>query len=172
MTKPDTRITRARAGRETGQAEVGVRRCAQLMADGAWETGRSSELVAAEYGVSPRTAETWASTASRLLRLAMGEGDDLRARLALMLERHERVAMSRVGVTMGGEEYSNPDVKAATTAVKTLAELMGLVTQRHEHAVVVTQYEALPRTGKVAWLRERSEALAAEADRLEADDAG
>jgi hypothetical protein len=163
----DTRITRARAGRDTGKADEGVRRCAQLMTDGQWETGASTALVAAEFGVSVRTAETWATTASRALRLAMGDGEELKARLAMMLERHERVAMSRVGVTMGGDQYANPDVRAATNAVKTLAELMGLITQKHEHAVVVAQYESLPREAKAKWLRDKAAALLEEADRLE-----
>ncbi len=162
-----TRITRAKTGRETGQAEAGVRRCAQLMTDGMWETGRTTELVAAEFGVSPRTAETWASTASKALRLAIGDGEELRARLAMMLERHERIAMSRVAVKMSGEEYPNPDVKAATNAVKTLAEMMGLVTQKHEHAHVVAHFEAMPPTDKAKWLREKAAEMIAEADRIE-----
>ena len=155
--------------RDTGKADEGVRRCAQLMVDGKWETGASTALVAAEYGVSVRTAETWATTASRALRLAMGDGEELRARLAVMLERHERVAMSRVGVKMSGDEYPNPDVKAATSAVKAMAELMGLITQKHEHAVVVAQYEGLPPKDKARWLREKAAALIEEAERLDAE---
>lgn len=150
-----------------GQADEGVRRCAQMMADGTWETGVSHDALAKEFGVSPRTVETWASTASRVIKIAMGDGEDLRARLALMLERHERVAMQRIGVSMKGESYPNPDVKAATAAVKTLAELMGLVTQKHEHAHVVASYEQLPREAKAKFLRDKAAQLIAEADRLE-----
>ncbi|HET9045107.1 MAG TPA: hypothetical protein VFN70_18255 [Burkholderiales bacterium] len=150
-----------------GQAEEGTRRCAQMMADGTWTTGTSHDELAKEFGVSPRTVETWAAMASRAIKIAFGDGEELRARLALQLERHERVAMQRIGVTMKGEEYPNPDVKAATAAVKTIAELMGLVTQKHEHAHVVASYEQLPREGKAKYLREKAAQLLAEADRLE-----
>jgi hypothetical protein len=153
----ETRITRARTGRETGQADAGVKRCAQLMTDGAWETGASAALVAAEFGVSVRTVETWASMASRAIRMAIGDGEELR----------ERVAMSRTAVSMGGVEYANPDVKAATNAVKTMAELMGLMVQKHEHAHVVASYEAMPSADKAKWLRSKAAELLEEADRLD-----
>jgi phosphoribosyl-dephospho-CoA transferase len=137
------------------------------MTDGAWETGASAALVAAEFGVSVRTVETWASMASRAIRMAIGDGEELRARLAMMLERHERVAMSRTAVSMGGVEYANPDVKAATNAVKTMAELMGLMVQKHEHAHVVASYEAMPSADKAKWLRSKAAELLEEADRLD-----
>lgn len=158
-----TRITRAREG----NADAGVARCAELMTTGAWLTGKSHTLVAEEYGVSVRTVETWASTASRAIRVAMGDGEEIRGRLAVLLETYAKSAMDRQGYTMAGEAYPNPDVKAATGAVKTLAELLGLITQKHEHAVVVAQYEQLPRAGKAQWLRDKASALLAEADRLE-----
>lgn len=168
----DARIARARAktGRETGQADEGVRRCVQLMSDGEWETGVTASLVAAEFGVSARTAESWAATASKVIRHSLGDPDDLRARIAVMLERHERVAMSRVGVSMAGNEYPNPDVKAATNALKTMAEVLGLTVQKHAHVHVVSQYDALPPADKARWLREQAAEMLAEADRLECVD--
>jgi hypothetical protein len=162
--KGNTRITRA-----TDRADEGVARCAELMTGGEWITGESHKLVAEEFDVSVRTVETWASTASRAIRVAMGDGEEIRARLALLLESYAKKAMDRVGVTMGGDTYPNPDVKAATGAVKTLAELLGLMVQKHEHAVVVAQYEQLPRAGKAQWLRDKAAALLTEAERLEAE---
>lgn len=157
----EARLTRAR-----GQAEEGVRHIAKLMADGTWRSGEYEDT-AKLFGVSERTVEAWAAQASRALRVAIGDGEELRGRLAAMLERHERVAMARIGVTMKGDEYPNPDVKAATAAVKTLAELMGLVTQKHEHTHTVQNYEALPRPEKSKRLRELAAKLIAEADRLD-----
>lgn len=162
MPSVDTRITRAQEG-----ADAGVARCAELMTTGQWATGKSHALVAEEFNVSVRTVETWASTASRAIRVALGDGEEIRGRLAVLLESYAHTAMSREGRTMAGDPYPNPDVKAATGAVKTLAELLGLITQKHEHAVVVAQYEQLPRAGKAHWLRDKAAALLAEADRLE-----
>lgn len=163
-----------RESRLRGQAELGVRRCSQLMADGAWETGASHTLVAAEYGVSERTVEGWAIQASRIIRALVGDGEELRGRLAILLERHERVAMGKKTLSVRGKgdateivEVPDPDVKAATGAVKALAEVMGLVTKKHEHAHVVTNYESLPRSEKIRWLHERAAQLVSEANRLE-----
>lgn len=161
----DTRITRARGK----QADEGVRRCREIMTSGAWLTGASHALVAEEFGASVRTVETWAAMASREIKVALGDGEEIRSRLAVTLERYAAVAMSREGRTMGGDAYPNPDVKAATGALKTLAEVLGLVTQKHEHAVVVAQYEQMPRANKAQWLREKAAALVAEADRLDAE---
>jgi len=163
----ETRITRAKTGRETGQADDGVRRCAQLMSDGGWQTGKSHEQVAQEYGVSVRTVETWAATASRAIRIAVGDGEELRGRLAVMLERIQNMALVKQSTTMKGDLYDDPDLKAAVAAVKTQAELMGLMVQRHEHAHVVASYEAMPAADKSAWLRAKAAELLEEADRLD-----
>lgn len=163
MSDDKPRVTRVRQG----QAEDGVRHIAKMMADGQWITGASHEAVATLFAVSERTVEGWAIQASRALRMSIGDGEELRGRLAAMLERHERVAMQRVGVTMKGDEYANPDVKAATGAVKTLAELMGLVTQKHEHTHTVQSFAALPPPEKAQRLRELASKLNAEADRLD-----
>lgn len=137
------------------------------MTSGQWRTGVSHAELALKYGVAPSTVKNWSTEASRLIRLSMGEGEEVRARISAMLENFASVAMAREGRTMAGEAYPNPDVKAATAAVKTLAEVLGLITQKHEHAVVVANYEQLPRAGKAQWLRDKAAALLAEADRLE-----
>lgn len=128
-----------------------------MMTAGEWRTGQSHALLAARYGVAPATVRHWSAQASQLIRLSMGDGEEVRARLAAMLEGYAATAME------------STDVRAATGAVRTLAELLGLITQRHEHAVVVAQYEQLPRQGKAQWLRDKAAALLAEAERLEAE---
>lgn len=167
VSESDSRITRARTGRETGQADDGVRRCAQIMTEGSWRTGKSHAQVADEFGVSVRTVETWASMASRAIRIAVGDGEELRGRLSMMLEKIQDMALTRQAATMGGDLYDSPDLKAAVVAVKTQAELMGLMVQKHVHAHVVASYEALPATDKAKWLRAKAAELIEEADRLE-----
>jgi hypothetical protein len=39
--------------------------------------------------------------------------------------------------------------------------------ERHEHSVIVAQFEALPPAGKAAWLRERAARMLDEAERLD-----
>lgn len=148
----EPRITRAR---EDGQAEAGVKRCADLMVEGLWRSGKSTIELAGEFGVSPRTVETWAQTASRAIRMAMGDGEAIRGRLAAMLERHEAVAMERQGYTMAGEAYPNPDVKAATGAVKALAEVLGVVETKHKVDVTVQTFAQLPPPAMLAKVREQ-----------------
>lgn len=138
----------------------------RMMTAGEWRPGPSHVFLAAKHGVAESTVRNWSSQASQLIRLCMGDGEEIRARIAAMLENAASVAMARKGYTMGGDEYDNPDVKAATGALKALAEVLGLITQKHEHAVVVAQYEQLPRAQKAQWLRDKAAALLAEADRL------
>lgn len=158
----DAGLTRAREAQEDRVLEV-----MRIMTAGQWRTGVSHVELAQKHGVSPSTVKNWAAEASRLIKLSMGDGEEVRARIASMLENFASVAMAREGYTMGGDAYPNPDVKAATAAVKTLAEVLGLITQKHEHAVVVANYEQMPRASKAQWLREKAAVMLAEADRLE-----
>ena len=168
MSEPKSELTRGTPGRKP-ITDSRVLEVMRIMTAGQWRTGVSHAELAEKYKCSPETVKHWSSQASQLIRLSMGDGEEVRARLAAMLESFASTAMAREGVTMAGDTYPNPDVKAATGAVKTLAELLGLMVQKHEHAVVVAQYEQLPRAGKAQWLREKATALLAEADRLEAE---
>lgn len=147
-------LTRVRD--EAAPTDSRVLEVMRMMTAGEWRTGPSHVLLAEKYGVAESTVRNWATQASQLIRLSMGDGEEVRARLAGMLE------------TLAGDAMKS-DPRAATAAVKTLAELLGLITQKHEHAVVVAQYEQLPRAGKAQWLRDKAAALLAEAERLEAE---
>jgi hypothetical protein len=149
------------------QADAGVARCIDLMSKGQWVAGKSHQDVADEFGCSLRTVEHWAVTASRAIRIVVGEGEELRIRLAARLESIGESAMQKQAAKMDGTLYSSPDHKAAVSALTAEAELMGLLVKRHEHAHVVAHYEQLPRAEKAAWLRERAQRMLAEADRLD-----
>ncbi len=156
------RITRTRA-------ERGVARCVELMTSGLWQTGKSHALVAEELKASPRTAETWAATASKAIKLAMGDGEDIKTRLAIMLESIQQKALSKQSATMSGDLYDSPDLKAACIAIKTQAELLGLVTQSHKVDMNVRQYEELPAPALRARLVEQRAKIDEALSKLDAE---
>lgn len=119
-------------------------RCVELMTQGEWRTGVSHQLVASEFGVSPRTIEGWATTASRLIRLSIGDGEEVRARLVVMLEDVHRRALQKQAATSEGDMYDSPDLRSAVAAIAEQAKLLGLVEQKHRVNVDVRGYEQMP----------------------------
>jgi hypothetical protein len=129
--KPTTRATRGEMFR--GQADEGVRWCMQLMTSSSWRTGVSDYQTAEQFGVSIHTARGWASDAARHLRLLMADSEEMRARIAVMLEDLHARALE------GG------DLKAGVAALSKQAELLGLVDRSPKVAVQVNveQYAQL-----------------------------
>lgn len=128
-------------------AESGVRDCMMLMTEGLWVSGASHANIAFKHGVSPATVKDWATSASRVLRLAVeADPEDIRARLITTLERIVQSAMSR----------DLPELKTAVSAVAEQAKLLGLVIQKHEVAMTEEQARAKFRelTG-VDWMGDR-----------------
>lgn len=129
----DERSNRPRA-RETGaelahKREMGVTAIVALMAKGDWETNGHIAF-ADEHGIAPATAANWAGEASRTLkalRRAAGLSDeDFRKLIVSRLERYAAMAEKRVGYTMAGDEYANPDLKSAIAATLGIAKVEGL----------------------------------------------
>ncbi|HYE92346.1 MAG TPA: hypothetical protein VEA38_15055 [Terriglobales bacterium] len=108
----EPRVTRARE-----DSDAGVRRCVELMTTGQWVSGTSHEAVAEEFGVSPRTVESWATSASRVIRIALeGDKEAIRARMVATLETVTSLALGA----------KTPDLKAAVSAIDSQAKLLGL----------------------------------------------
>jgi PHD/YefM family antitoxin component YafN of YafNO toxin-antitoxin module len=116
------RVTRA-------SADAGVYRCLELMTSGLWVRGRTAHEVAKELGVSPRTAEDYATQASRIIDVAMGEDRErIRNQMVATLEEVQRRALA------------NPkkgELKAAIMAINSKASLLGLVDTGSKVAVQV-----------------------------------
>lgn len=113
-----------------------------LMADGLWVSGRSHADIAFKHGVAPATVKDWATSASRVLRLAVEtDPEDIRARLLATLETVVSRAMSRESATMAGELYPNPDLKSAVAAVAEQAKILGLIVTRTQD-VPLTEEQA------------------------------
>jgi hypothetical protein len=120
----------------------------ELMADGLWVSGKSHADVAAQFGVAPATVKDWATSASRVLRLALEEDrEQLRARMVVTLEnlvaeamRTVKPVLVRKAVKLPGAKRATvmtvtemlpaPSLQAAVSAVQTQAQLLGLVSQK------------------------------------------
>ena len=157
-----------------------------LMADGRWVSGKSHAEVAAEFGVSPATVKDWATSASRVLRLALEEDKDvLRARLVATLENIVAEAMQTTKpvtvrkLTRVGKKVVNvsttelmpaPSLAAAVSAVQTHAQLFGLISQKVD---VTTRPNVahLSREEHAAELERLGAEIAAEVARLKAEGA-
>lgn len=146
---------RAAPGRDSGQADEGVRHIVRLMSAGQWETGASHDAVAATFGVSVRTVEGWAIQASRCLRLLQGDGDEFRARMIALLEMHER-----------GARNAN-ERKNAILAIKVMADVNLPKRVEVKGSELVANFSHLPPAEKSAKLRELASKCMAEADRID-----
>lgn len=151
MSKAVTRV------RPTTVAER-VERIVGMMSRNEWRRGDSAPVLAEEWGLAVNTVEQLASEASRIVAREVTDPD--------------RVKVDVSAVLMG-------DLRRASQAADfgNVARIGDVVTrivgarapERHEHAVVVAQYEALPPKARAQWLRDRAATMLAEADRLDAE---
>lgn len=117
------RTTGATRTRTREDADEGVRKCVDLMVTGQWVPGASHVALAEEFGVSPVTVKDWATSASRVIRLAVEAPEHreaIRSRLVATLD----TVLSKA---LGG---SRPDLKCAVMALAEQGRLLGLVTQK------------------------------------------
>jgi hypothetical protein len=105
-----------------------VQQVLAMMANGGWHTGSSHVELAKQWRVSVDAVEKVASVASKVLQhVVLSDPAALRAQMAASLEDIKRRALERKGYTLGGDEYENPDLKAATSAILGRAQLLRLI---------------------------------------------
>lgn len=109
------------------RAREGVGECVRRMTTQVWRTGKSHNEVAAMYGVAYDTVVGWASTASQIIHHAIGNGDEVRARLLAGLEHVHELALT-------GDEV---DLRAAVSAIAEQAKLLNLLTTKVEQTVSI-----------------------------------
>lgn len=165
MSKPGSEETPKHAKQRklrAREAEVDERAAeiAQMMAAGQWVTGQSHMALSKKWGAELEAVKHAAQRAGQALRVLMHtDKEELRARNAAHLEG------------LAADAHAAGEFRAAVSARDSIAKLLGLnAPEKHEHAVVVAQYEQLPRAGKAQWLRDKATALLAEADRLDGDE--
>ena len=84
-----------------------------LMAGQQWETGRTGESLAREWGCSESTVRDYAAVASKLVLAELG-GEDLRARILVGLE------------SLGAEARRSGDFKTAGHLLAEMARISGV----------------------------------------------
>ncbi len=150
----DKAVTRVRATSAVVEERIG--RIRGVMRAGMWRRGESSLDLAQEWGVALATVEGYAAEAWRRVCAEADDAEVARPTIAGTLS----TALTQAA---DAREY-----RAVAALADTWSRVVGArAPERVEHAVVVAQYEALPREGKVAWLRERAARMLAEAQRLE-----
>lgn len=102
-----------RAGK-SDRTEEGIRECVELMVTGNWVTGRSAPAIARKYGIGIDAAHRWSSEASRYIKRALGDHDEIRARWTAQLE------------SLHSEARASGEYSAAVSAIATAAKVTGL----------------------------------------------
>lgn len=147
-------VTRARAT-PTETADR-IEHVADLMRTGMWVRGVSALPLSELWGLAVATVEGYAAEASRIVAREVADPEALKTEVATVLRENLHRA-SKAG------EY-----KAVASLGDVVTKIMGArVPERHQHAHVVTSYEAMPAPDKAKWLRAKAAELIAEADRIE-----
>lgn len=133
-------ITRARGP----EIDERVSHIAELMRDLMWKRGESNRLAAKEWGVSVAAVNDYAAEASRRVRAEVTDPTEVAGTVATVLAENLQRA-SAAGEY--GDVAKLGDVWTRIVGAR--------APERHEHAVVVAQFEALPRDGKLRWIDER-----------------
>ncbi len=133
-------VPRARAAKDEHARRV--QQVIRLMARGTWHAGRSHVELAEEWKSTTDAVEKVAALASKVVRhLANADQGEVRALLVMALDDIRRRALDRkktvcVGKNEDGshlfEIVEDPDCKAATSAIATQAQLLGLVVHKVE----------------------------------------
>ncbi len=84
------------------------------MARGEWVPGITGQEVADKFGVSPRTVEAYSAEASRIIRSAVANDDDLRAMMIATLQ------------TIVGRSMKGRQMRTAVEAIKAMAGITGV----------------------------------------------
>lgn len=108
------------------------------MASGRWVTGKSNVAIAGKHGVSVATVKDWATSASRIIRLAVeGDREDIRARMLATLDtivakamRLKKPVYMLSGPGVEAEMLDAPDLRAAVAAIDEQARLLGLIVHK------------------------------------------
>ncbi len=107
-----------------------IQRIIDLCTSGQWQYGKTSKMLAEEWGLSDKTVQHYRTQALRIIRKDFGkDSEGIRTELMAKLDRAYHAAMQAQGAVAtrdGVARYENPDVKGAVIALKELATLLGL----------------------------------------------
>jgi hypothetical protein len=116
----------------------------EMMRVGDWERGKTGPLCAQEWGVSLAVVEKWAAEAWRRCCHEADNPEAMRPEIAGILRENLHRADSRA------------NFRAIATLADVYTKIIGArAPERHEHAVVIAQFDSLNRDGKLEWIDKR-----------------
>lgn len=120
-----------------------VREIEAVMATGLWVKGKTGKAFAKKWGVTVSTIENYSAEAWRNVCAASDDADSVRPKIAGLLY----VAAQRA--------FDLHKFDSLAKCADTLSKVTGArAAERHEHAVIIAQYEALDSAGKIQYYRE------------------
>ncbi len=119
-----------------------------IMARGEWEPGKSGKPLAIEWGISIPRVEQLASEAWRRVARDANNPDIIRPEISAILRKNLHKA----------------DKQGSFNAIAKLADTYSKIIgarapERHEHAVIIAQFEHLDTQGRIAWIDDRIKML-------------
>ncbi len=113
------------------------------MAAGLWVKGKTGKAFAKKWGVTVSTIENYSAEAWRNVCAASDDSDKVRPKIAGLLF----VAAQRA--------FDLYKFDSLAKCADTLSKVTGArAAERHEHAVVIAQFDALDRHGKIEYFRQ------------------
>ena len=103
----------------------------RMMLHRQWRPGHSARDLAERTGKSPRLIQKLAYEASRAVSITANVQGVVAAKI-MELDTVIETAMNRVGFTIGGDEYANPDLKTAVAAIRVQLEAYGAIGARRK----------------------------------------
>jgi hypothetical protein len=134
--------------RKAAETASRVRTIAEVMRRGDWIRGKSALAFAERWGISVKRAEQLSVEAWRLVCLEADSADAMRPEIAQILRQNlERADVAK-------------NFRAIATLADAYTKIIGArAPERHEHAIVIAQFDSLNRTGKLEWIDKRIEKL-------------
>lgn len=129
-----------------------------MMRSGTFVRGVTAPELAAEWGMTVGSVQNMTAEASRMVLREVTDPDRVKGDVATVLMRTLEKAEAAAEF---GDVARIADVVTKITG--------GRAPERHEHAVIVAQYERMPAKQRAEWLRSRAATMLAEADRLDAE---
>lgn len=121
-----------------------VNEIAEVMRRGLWKRGVSGQEYADKWGVALSRVEQLAGEAWRRVCAEADNPETMRPEIAGILRQN----------LMRADSIAN--FRAVASLAETYTKVIGArAPERHEHAVIVAQFDSLNTQGKIAWLEER-----------------
>lgn len=115
-----------------------------IMRMGEWIRSKSAVVFAAQWGISRERVEQLSAEAWRRVCHESNDPEEMRPEIAAILRTN----------LMRADEVRN--FRAIASLAETYTKVIGArAPERHEHAVIIAQFDSMTRDGKIAWIDQR-----------------